>query len=159
MKTVSHKLIVAFLLVLAAGLFLFFRSEGRKQAGPPEPYPTFNQDVEMTSQEVIDSWLEEQAGEAREFFQEHEELFDQIVEVALDPEADEALSELLTDYDITYTRTVSGLLQLNYAFTEFPTAIFCDVSFRYNPDFSSGGEYDLGSGWHIQADYHHMYGL
>lgn len=159
MKAVSRKLIVAFLLVLAAGLFLFLRSADWKQAEPPEPYPTFNRDVEMTSQEVIDGWLEEQAGEARDFFQEHEELFSQIAEIAPETAADETLTELLTDYDITYTRTGSSLLQLHYAFTEFPTAIFCDVSFQYDPNFSSGGEYDLGHGWHIQADYHHMYGL
>lgn len=51
------------------------------------------------------------------------------------------------------------LLEIGYSNAEFPTAIYCNVDFRYDPEFSSGGEYDLGDGWHIQTDYHFMYGL
>ena len=52
-----------------------------------------------------------------------------------------------------------ALLQISYSSTEFPTAIFCDVTFEYDPEHSPAGAYDLGGGWHIHPDYFYMYGL
>lgn len=220
MKIVSRKWAVSGLLALTVGLCPVLRS------ATEDPFPsstcTFPRNVEMTSQEVILTWLEEQTVEAREFFNDHEELFAQIAEVALDPEVTEvyqgfsinsgysepetlylteyrtidgekvslgygaypdgeyyrSISDLSTELEsvlaellalrqplnLAYTATEDffyngALLEVGYSSTEFPTAIFCDVSFQYDPGFSPGGEYDLGNGWHIQADYHHMYGL
>lgn len=219
MKAVSRKWTVPVLLALTVGLSLFLRPVDQGQTKPPDP---FDWNVEMTSQEVIFTWLEEQTGEAKGFFNDHEELFARIVETALDPEITEVYQGFsinsgysepetlyLTDYrtvegekvvlgfgaypdgeyyrsidhlspelepvlsellalrqplSLTYTTPEDNfyngaLLEVGYSSTEFPTAIYCDVSFQYDPDFSPGGEYDLGNGWHIQADYHYMYGL
>lgn len=219
MKPVSRKWSLPFLLLATAGLVLLLRSTDRE--GPP-PTCTFPGSVEMTSQEVISAWLEEQAQEAGKFFQEHQELFTQIKEAALapkvtdiyqsfsissgysepetlylthyrtpetggvtlgygaypdgdyyrsisdlSPELEKTLTELLAlrqPLDLSYTAQedffyAGALLQIGYSSTEFPTAIFCDVTFEYDPEHSPGGAYTLGDGWHIRPDYFYMYGL
>lgn len=220
MKAVSRKWAVPVLLALTVGLCPVLLS------AMEDPFPlstcTFPRNVEMTSQEVIFTWLEEQAGEAKGFFNDHEELFVRIAETVLDPEITEVYQGFsissgylepgtlyLTEYrtiggenvslgygaypDGEYYRSISDLspelepvlaellalrqplsltytapedffyngplLQVGYSSTEFPTAIFCDVSLRYDPELSSEREYNLGNGWYIWPEYHYMYGL
>lgn len=208
MKPLRKKRGIVILIMAILGLFLCFLF--RRLI---DPYPP----VEMTSQEVINAWMEEQAQGAKEFFNEHEELFAQIKEAALSSQITESYTEYCIEYqnerlslldyrlpgivghvyqgsdsieypsDVTVADlspileeklielnifrqtalTYHGpdsphgrlLLELSYANEEFPTAIFCSVTFEYDPSFSPVGEFDLGNGWHIQTDYHYMYGL
>lgn len=87
MRPVPRKWAVPLLLLLTAGL-VFTLHTADSNFGYEKIFSLDG--VEMTPQEELDAWLEEQAQAAKEFYGEHEELFHQIAQVALDPEVADA---------------------------------------------------------------------
>lgn len=163
MRPVPRKWAVPLLLVLTAGLVFALQTADSKSEALWDYEKMFSLDgVEMTPQEELNGWLEEQAQAAKKFYGEHEELFHQIAQAAL-KEDETALAEGLEEMNAlglgVYETYGEQELRFCYAATEFPTAIFCNVDIGYEGYGRGGYHYDLGDGWYIEADFDFMYGL